>query len=171
MLDDGRLTDGHGRTVDFRNTVVVMTSNLGSQRIQELAGEENYDEMKAAVMEIVGQQFRPEFVNRIDDVVVFHPLEASHLRLIVDIQLKYLQLRLAERDMSLELDDAARDLLAEAGYDPVYGARPLKRALQQQVENPLAQRILHGDFEPGDVIRVTAASGELDFVKDTAEAA
>ena len=171
VLDDGRLTDGHGRTVDFRNTVVVMTSNLGSQRIQELAGEENYDEMKAAVMDIVGQQFRPEFVNRIDDVVVFHPLEESHLRLIVDIQLKYLQQRLAERDMSLELDDAARDLLAEAGYDPVYGARPLKRALQQQVENPLAQRILHGDFAPGDVIRATAAGSELDFVKDTAAAA
>ena len=171
VLDDGRLTDGHGRTVDFRNTVVVMTSNLGSQRIQELAGEENYDEMKAAVMDIVGRQFRPEFVNRIDDVVVFHPLQASHLRLIVDIQLQYLQQRLAERDMSLELDDTARDLLAEAGYDPVYGARPLKRALQQQVENPLAQRILHGDFGPGDVIRVTAADGELEFVKDTAGAA
>ena len=170
VLDDGRLTDGHGRTVDFRNTVVVMTSNLGSQRIQELAGEENYDEMKAAGMDIVGRQFRPEFVNRIDDVVVFHPLEEAHLRLIVDIQLKYLQQRLAERDMSLELDDAARDLLAEAGHDPVYGARPLKRALQQQVENPLAQRILHGDFAPGDVIRVTAA-GDLEFVKDTAAAA
>ena len=167
VLDDGRLTDGHGRTVDFRNTVVVMTSNLGSQRIQELAGEENYDEMKAAVMEIVGQQFRPEFVNRIDDVVVFHPLAAAHLRLIVDIQLRYLQQRLAERDMSLELDDGARDLLAEAGHDPVYGARPLKRALQQQVENPLAQRILNGDFAPGDLIRVTVVGGELDFAKDS----
>ena len=170
VLDDGRLTDGHGRTVDFRNTVVVMTSNLGSQRIQELAGEENYDEMKAAVMEIVGQQFRPEFVNRIDDVVVFHPLEESHLRLIVDIQLKYLQQRLAERDMSLVLDDAARDRLAKAGYDPVYGARPLKRALQQKVENPLAQRILNCEFAPGDTIRATAASDELDFVKDKAAA-
>ena len=171
VLDDGRLTDGHGRTVDFRNTVVVMTSNLGSQRIQELAGEENYDEMKAAVMEIVGHQFRPEFVNRIDDVVVFHPLDASLLRRIVDIQLKNLQQRLAERDMSLELDDAARELLAEAGYDSVYGARPLKRALQQQVENPLAQRILNGDFAPGDAIRVTVASGELDFIENTAAAA
>ena len=171
VLDDGRLTDGHGRTVDFRNAVVVMTSNLGSQRIQELAGEENYDEMKAAVMEIVGQQFRPEFVNRIDEVVVFHPLDASHLRLIVDIQLKYLQERLAERDMSLVLGDAARDRLADAGYDPVYGARPLKRALQQQVENPLAQRILNGEFAPGDTIRATAAGGDLVFVKDTAAAA
>ena len=171
VLDDGRLTDGHGRTVDFRNTVVVMTSNLGSQRIQELAGEDNYAEMKAAVMEIVGQQFRPEFVNRIDDVVVFHPLDASHLRRIVDIQLKYLQQRLAERDMALTLDDAAREQLAQAGYDPVYGARPLKRALQQQVENPLAQRILNGEFAPGDTIRATAEAGGLDFVKDAAAAA
>ena len=171
VLDDGRLTDGHGRTVDFRNTVVVMTSNLGSQRIQELAGEDNYAEMKAAVMEIVGRQFRPEFVNRIDDVVVFHPLDASHLRRIVDIQLKYLQQRLAERDMALTLDDAAREQLAQAGYDPVYGARPLKRALQQQVENPLAQRILNGEFAPGDTIRATAEAGRLDFVKDAAAAA
>ena len=171
VLDDGRLTDGHGRTVDFRNAVVVMTSNLGSQRIQELTGEENYDEMKAAVMKIVGQQFRPEFVNRIDEVVVFHPLDAGHLRLIVDIQLKYLQARLAERDMSLVLGDAARDRLADAGYDPVYGARPLKRALQQQVENPLAQRILNGEFAPGDTIRATASGGKLDFVKDSAAAA
>ena len=171
VLDDGRLTDGHGRTVDFRNTVVVMTSNLGSQRIQELAGEDNYAEMKAAVMEIVGQQFRPEFVNRIDDVVVFHPLDASHLRRIVDIQLKYLQQRLADRDMALTLDDAAREQLAQAGYDPVYGARPLKRALQQQVENPLAQRILNGEFAPGDTIRATAEAGGLDFVKDAAAAA
>ena len=171
VLDDGRLTDGHGRTVDFRNTVVVMTSNLGSQRIQELAGEDNYAEMKAAVMEIVGQQFRPEFVNRIDDVVVFHPLDASHLRRIVDIQLKYLQQRLAERDMALTLDDAAREQLARAGYDPVYGARPLKRALQQQVENPLAQRILNGEFAPGDTIRATAEAGGLDFVTDAAAAA
>ena len=166
VLDDGRLTDGHGRTVDFRNTVVVMTSNLGSQRIQELAGEENYDAMKAAVMEIVARQFRPEFVNRIDDVVVFHPLQAAHLRLIVDIQLRHLQRRLAERDMSLDLDNGARDLLAEAGYDPVYGARPLKRALQQQVENPLARRILNGDFAPGDTIRASAERGGLDFHKD-----
>ena len=171
VLDDGRLTDGHGRTVDFRNTVVVMTSNLGSQRIQELAGEDNYAEMKAAVMEIVGQQFRPEFVNRIDDVVVFHPLDASHLRRIVDIQLKYLQQRLAERDMALTLDDAAREQLARAGYDPVYGARPLKRALQQQVENPLAQRILNGEFAPGDTIRATAEAGGLDFVTDAAASA
>jgi ATP-dependent Clp protease ATP-binding subunit ClpB len=171
VLDDGRLTDGHGRTVDFRNTVVVMTSNLGSQRIQELAGEENYAAMKAAVMEIVTQQFRPEFVNRIDDVVVFHPLDAVHLRRIVDIQLGYLHARLAEREMSLTLDEAARAKLAEAGFDPVYGARPLKRAIQQQLENPLAQRILAGDFGPGDEIRVTVGGGGLQFGKGRAAAA
>jgi ATP-dependent Clp protease ATP-binding subunit ClpB len=163
VLDDGRLTDGHGRTVDFRNTVVIMTSNLGSQRIQELAGEENYARMKAEVMEIVGRHFRPEFVNRIDDVVVFHPLEAGHIRRIVDIQLEYLRRRLADRDIGLELEDAALDRLAEAGYDPVYGARPLRRAIQQQLENPLAERILRGDFAPGDTIRVTAEPEGLGF--------
>ena len=171
VLDDGRLTDGHGRTVDFRNTVVVMTSNLGSQRIQELSGEENYGAMKSAVMEIVAQRFRPEFLNRIDDVVVFHPLDVSHLLHIVDIQVGFLQQRLAERDMAFSLDAAAREHLAQAGYDPVYGARPLKRALQQHVENPLAQRILNGEFAPGDAIRATAGAGQLDFVKDAAAAA
>ena len=172
VLDDGRLTDGHGRTVDFRNTVVIMTSNLGSQRIQELAGEENYEAMKAAVMEVVTEQFRPEFINRIDDVVVFHPLDSAHLRKIVDIQLEYLRARLAERDMALSLDEGARDRLAAAGYDPVYGARPLKRAIQQQLENPLAQRILGGEFAPGDTIRVTVGADGLEFIKsDAAEAA
>ncbi len=165
VLDDGRLTDGQGRTVDFRNTVVIMTSNLGSQVIQELAGEANYDKMKAAVMEIVGQHFRPEFINRVDDVVVFHPLGREHIRSIVDIQLGHLRKRLAERDIGFELDDAARDLLGEAGFDPVYGARPLKRAIQHQLENPLAQRILRGEFGPGDVIAVGAADGQLTFAK------
>jgi ATP-dependent Clp protease ATP-binding subunit ClpB len=171
VLDDGRLTDGQGRTVDFRNTVIVMTSNLGSQRIQELAGEANYSQMKAEVMEIVGQHFRPEFINRVDDVVVFHPLEAEHIRRIVDIQLEYLRRRLGEREIALELDPAARDRLAQAGFDPVYGARPLKRAIQQQLENPLAQRILRGDFGPGDAIRVTVEGDALAFgkgVKDQA---
>ncbi len=168
VLDDGRLTDGQGRTVDFRNTVIVMTSNLGSQRIQELAGEENYERMKAAVMEVVAQHFRPEFVNRIDDVVVFHPLDALHLRKIVDIQLRYLSARLAERDIGLSLDEAARDRIAEAGFDPVYGARPLKRAIQQQLENPLAQRILGGEFGPGDVIHVSAGAEALSFSKGEA---
>ncbi len=170
VLDDGRLTDGQGRTVDFRNSVVIMTSNLGSQLIQELAGEANYDKMKAAVMEIVGQHFRPEFINRVDDVVVFHPLGKEHIRSIVDIQLGHLRKRLADRDIGFELDAAALDLLGEAGFDPVYGARPLKRAIQHQVENPLAQRILRGEFGPGDTVRVGASDGVLTFAK-RAEAA
>jgi len=163
VLDDGRLTDGHGRTVDFRNTVIVMTSNLGSNLIQEMAGEENYESMKNAVMEVVGTHFRPEFINRIDDLVVFHPLSREHIRKIVDIQLGYLHERLAERDIQIHLSDAARDKLAAAGFDPVYGARPLKRAIQQQVENPLAQEILSGKFSPGDVIEVGVDHDRLDF--------
>jgi ATP-dependent Clp protease ATP-binding subunit ClpB len=163
VLDDGRLTDGQGRTVDFRNAVVIMTSNLGSNVIQEMAGEANYDRMKAAVMEIVGQHFRPEFINRVDEVVVFHPLGREHIRRIVDIQLGYLRRRLADRDLALELDDAASDQLGEAGFDPVYGARPLKRAIQHQLENPLAQRILRGEFSAGDTIRVTVRDGALAF--------
>jgi ATP-dependent Clp protease ATP-binding subunit ClpB len=171
VLDDGRLTDGQGRTVDFRNTVIVMTSNLGSQRIQELAGAANYARMKAEVMEIVGQHFRPEFINRIDDVVVFHPLEQEHIRKIVDIQLEYLRRRLGEREIGLKLDATARDRLAQAGFDPVYGARPLKRAIQQQLENPLAQRILRGDFGPGEVIRVIVDGDGLGFTKAVEEQA
>ena len=163
VLDDGRLTDGHGRTVDFRNAVIVMTSNLGSQMIQDMAGEEQYDAMKTAVMGTLTQHFRPEFVNRIDDVVVFHPLGREHIRKIVDIQLGYLHERLAERDIRIRLSDAARDKLAEAGFDPVYGARPLKRAIQQQVENPLAQDILRGKFGPGDVVDVGVADERLEF--------
>jgi ATP-dependent Clp protease ATP-binding subunit ClpB len=165
VLDDGRLTDGQGRTVDFRNTVIIMTSNLGSQVIQEYAGEQNYAKMKSAVMEVVQQSFRPEFINRIDDIVVFHPLGTRQIRAIVDIQLQYLKKRLLERNMDLVLDDTARDLLGEAGFDPVYGARPLKRAIQQQIENPLAQRILQGEFVPGDRIRVSTQDGELGFAK------
>ena len=163
VLDDGRLTDGHGRTVDFRNTVIVMTSNLGSNLIQEMAGEENYDAMKNAVMDVVGTHFRPEFINRIDDLVVFHPLGREHIRKIVDIQLAYLHDRLADREISIRLSDAARDKLADAGFDPVYGARPLKRAIQQQVENPLAQEILQGRFKPGDVIEVGVDEDRLEF--------
>jgi ATP-dependent Clp protease ATP-binding subunit ClpB len=165
VLDDGRLTDGQGRTVDFRNAVIIMTSNLGSQVIQELAGEANYDKMKAAVMEIVGGHFRPEFINRVDETVVFHPLGKENIRRIVDIQVGYLKRRLADRDMELELDDAARDLLGEAGFDPVYGARPLKRAIQHQLENPLAQAILKGEFGPGDRVQVTVSDGQLAFEK------
>jgi ATP-dependent Clp protease ATP-binding subunit ClpB len=163
VLDDGRLTDGQGRTVDFRNTVIIMTSNLGSQVILEYAGEGNYQRMKSAVMEIVQKHFRPEFVNRIDDIVVFHPLGTPQIRAIVDIQLGYLRARLLERDMGLELDDQARDLIGEAGFDPVYGARPLKRAIQQQIENPLAQRILKGEFVPGSRIKASVRDGALTF--------
>ena len=163
VLDDGRLTDGHGRTVDFRNTVIVMTSNLGSQLIQEMAGEEHYQQMKAAVMEVVGQHFRPEFINRVDDVVVFHPLGREQIRAITDIQLGLLRKRLAERDIGLDISAAALDRLGEAGFDPVYGARPLKRAIQTQVENPLAQALLSGQFAPGDTVRVDADAGGLVF--------
>ena len=163
VLDDGRLTDGHGRTVDFRNAVIVMTSNLGSQVIQEMAGEEQYDNMKSVLMDSLSQHFRPEFINRIDDVVVFHPLGREHIRKIVDIQLGYLHDRLAERDIRISLSDEARDKLATAGFDPVYGARPLKRAIQQQVENPLAQEILKGKFRPGDTIEVGVAGEHLEF--------
>ncbi|MEE8108098.1 MAG: ATP-dependent chaperone ClpB, partial [Gammaproteobacteria bacterium] len=163
VLDDGRLTDGQGRTVDFRNAVIVMTSNLGSQRIQELSGEANYAQMKAEVLEILGQHFRPEFINRVDDIVVFHPLSREDIRAIVDIQVAHLAKRLGERDINLQLSDAASDRIANAGFDPVYGARPLKRAIQQQLENPLAQRILAGDFGPGTTIKVDAGKDGLSF--------
>lgn len=163
VLDDGRLTDGQGRTVDFRNTVIVMTSNLGSQIIQELAGEGNYDAMKSAVMEVVGGHFRPEFVNRIDDIVVFHPLGKGQIRAITDIQLESLRKRLADIDLKIEVSIPALDVLGEAGFDPVYGARPLKRVIQQRLENPLAQRILKGEFQPGSTIHVELEDGELNF--------
>ncbi|MGB5651275.1 MAG: ATP-dependent chaperone ClpB, partial [Sedimenticolaceae bacterium] len=163
VLDDGRLTDGQGRTVDFRNTVIVMTSNLGSDLIQTLSGEERYEEMKSAVMEVVGQHFRPEFINRIDEAVVFHPLGREQIRAITEIQIGYLHQRLADRDMGLEVSRGALDRLGEAGFDPVYGARPLKRAIQQQLENPLAQEILAGVFGAGDVIHVNVANDGLTF--------
>lgn len=163
VLDDGRLTDGQGRTIDFRNTVIIMTSNLGSHLIQEMAGEANYERMKAAVMEVVGQHFRPEFINRIDETVVFHPLDQSEIRKIADIQLNNLRQRLAARELGMQITDAALNLLAEAGFDPVYGARPLKRAIQQQVENPLAQQILGGKFMPNDTILIDVAEGKLTF--------
>jgi ATP-dependent Clp protease ATP-binding subunit ClpB len=171
VLDDGRLTDGHGRTVDFRNTVIAMTSNLGSQVVQEMAGEENYQRMKAAVMEIVGMQFRPEFVNRIDEVVVFHSLGREQIRAITSIQIDYLRRRLLERDVFLEVSDMALDRLGEAGFDPVYGARPLKRAIQQQLENPLAKRILGGDIGPGDTVRVDVEGDRLAFHRERRAAA
>ncbi|NBB93409.1 MAG: ATP-dependent chaperone ClpB [Gammaproteobacteria bacterium] len=167
VLDDGRLTDGHGRTVDFRNTVIVMTSNLGSDRIQSMA-DSDYQTMKSAVMEVVGQHFRPEFINRVDEIVVFHPLDRAQIREIAAIQIDYLRKRLADREIGFEISDAALDLLGEAGFDPVYGARPLKRAIQSRLENALAQKILAGEFAPGDAVRVDAADGELGFERAVA---
>ena len=166
VLDDGRLTDGQGRTVDFRNTVIVMTSNLGSHQIQELAGDDSaeaYTQMKAAVMGVVQAHFRPEFINRLDDIVVFHPLDKAQIKQIARIQLKGLEKRLGERGIRIELSDKAFDLLGNVGFDPVYGARPLKRAIQQQVENPLASAILAGDFGSGDTVHVDAEDGKLVF--------
>jgi ATP-dependent Clp protease ATP-binding subunit ClpB len=171
VLDDGRLTDGHGRTVDFRNTVIIMTSNMGSNVIQELAGEENYAKMKQAVMEIVGNHFRPELINRIDDIVVFHPLGRQDVHRIAAIQLRYLRDRLATRDLGLEFTDKALDKLAAAGFDPVYGARPLKRAIQNTIENPLAQEILAGKFSPGTVIVVDEKNGDFVFTNKQVDTA
>ncbi|WP_096087335.1 ATP-dependent chaperone ClpB [Agaribacterium haliotis] len=185
VLEDGRLTDGQGRTVDFRNTVVVMTSNLGSDAIQEITenkafdsisfdgsatsddvlNENRYEAMKAAVMNVVGTHFRPEFINRIDEAVVFHPLGESQIRGIATIQIDRLKARLAERDLQLQISDEAMDLIAEAGYDPVYGARPLKRAIQSLLENTLAERLLAGDFVAGDMIKVGLDAGQLSFTK------
>ena len=165
VLDDGRLTDGQGRTVDFRNTVIVMTSNLGSQVIQELAGEDQYARMKNAVLEIVQQHFRPEFINRLDELVVFHPLGKEHIRTIARLQTEGLAQRLRERDITLELSESALNLLGNYGYDPVYGARPLKRAVQSLIENPLAREILSGRFLPRDVIEAEAEGGRIVFRK------
>lgn len=166
VLDDGRLTDGQGRTVDFRNTVIVMTSNLGSHQIQELSGDDSaeaYTQMKAAVMGVVQAHFRPEFVNRLDDIVVFHPLDKAQIKQIARIQLQGLEKRLGERGLRIELSERALDLLGNIGFDPVYGARPLKRAIQAQLENPLAQRILSGQFVGGDTITVDTDGGQLVF--------
>lgn len=165
VLDDGRLTDGHGRTVDFRNTIIIMTSKLGSDRVQELAGED-YDTMRDAVMEVVRGHFRPEFINRVDDAVVFHALGHEHIRRIVDIQSQQLRERLAEREIGLELSDEALDWLGDTGFDPVYGARPLKRAIQQYLENGLAEKILGGEFGPGDTVVVKLDDDKLLFSKE-----
>ncbi len=165
VLDDGRLTDGQGRTVDFRNTVIVMTSNIGSDIIQELAGEALYPVMKAAVMERVGQHFRPEFINRIDEAVVFHPLAREQIRAISAIQIEFLRDRLQAKDIGFDISAAALDILGEAGFDPVYGARPMKRAIQQLLENPLSQELLAGHFVPGNTIKVTVDAEGLQFTK------
>ena len=163
VLDDGRLTDGQGRTVDFKNTVIVMTSNLGSDVIQMLAGEENYETMKSAVMDVVGAHFRPEFINRVDETVVFHPLAKNELAGIAGIQLELLNRRLAEHDLNLVLSAGVMDKLLEVGFDPVYGARPLKRTIQRLIENPLAESILAGKFAPGDAISGDLDAGEVVF--------
>ncbi|EOZ9443859.1 ATP-dependent chaperone ClpB, partial [Acinetobacter baumannii] len=165
VLDDGRLTDSQGRVVDFKNTVIVMTSNLGSQDVRELGEGATDDEVRTIVMNAVSQHFRPEFINRIDELVIFHSLKKAQIRGIADIQLDRLRSRLVDRDMSLTVDDSAFDLLIDAGFDPVYGARPLKRAIQQQVENTLAQKILSGDFVAGDTILVKGENGHLVFDK------
>lgn len=165
VLDDGRLTDGHGRTVDFRNTVIVMTSNLGSQLIQELTGKVDYTEIKNSVMGVVSQHFRPEFINRIDDIVMFKPLEKSEIRRITDIQVEHLKQRLKSQNIDLTINKEALEKLSEAGYDPVYGARPLKRTIRQMLENPLAEALLSGKFLPGETIKVIFKDGKFDFEK------
>ncbi|WP_186410042.1 AAA family ATPase, partial [Candidatus Propionivibrio aalborgensis] len=164
VLDDGRMTDGQGRTVDFKNTVIVMTSNLGSQMIQQMSGDD-YQVIKLAVMGEVKSYFRPEFINRIDEVVVFHALDEKHIKSIARIQLGYLEKRLAQLEMRVEIDDSAISEVAAAGFDPVFGARPLKRAIQSQLENPLAKAILEGSFGAGDTIRVSCQSGVMRFSK------
>ena len=163
VLDDGRLTDGQGRTVDFSNTVIVMTSNLGSQEIQTLDDVASYEDMKKAVMVEVAKHFRPEFINRIDEAVVFHSLGEEQIRSIAEVQLQHLRQRLAERDLRLRISDAALDLLGESGFDPVYGARPLKRAIQQELENPLAQALLQGRYASGDEILVDVSNGDIEL--------
>lgn len=165
VLDDGRLTDSQGRVIDFKNTVIVMTSNLGSQDVRELGEGASEEEMRSVVMSAVSHHFRPEFINRIDELVIFHSLKKSQIRGIADIQLERLRSRLAERDMSLTIDDTAFDLLIDAGFDPVYGARPLKRTIQSQVENTLAQKILSGEFQAGDNILIKGEHGHLEFDK------
>ncbi|HFE6153093.1 TPA: ATP-dependent chaperone ClpB [Legionella pneumophila] len=165
VMDDGRLTDGQGRTVDFRNTVIVMTSNLGSQLIQEMSSKFNYDEIKAAVMDLVSQHFRPEFINRIDESVVFHSLTKEQIAKIAAIQINYLHHRLKQQNITLEVTSEALSHLAEAGFDPVYGARPLKRTIQQKLENPLAQSLLTGKFKSGDTIIVSYKDGVMEFSK------
>ncbi|HET7844912.1 MAG TPA: AAA family ATPase, partial [Xanthomonadales bacterium] len=164
ILDDGRLTDSQGRTVDFRNTVIIMTSNIGSQYILEHANAD-WALVETQVTQAMRSHFKPEFLNRVDETIVFHQLGREHFHRIVDIQLEHLEARLRDREIGLEVDDAALDRLGESGFDPVYGARPLKRAIQSQIENPLAQRILAGEFRAGDTIRVHVDGGRLAFAK------
>jgi len=162
LLDDGRLTDGHGRTVDFRNTVVIMTSNIASALILGFKGQ-NYEKMKEEALDVLRQSFRPEFLNRVDEVVVFHPLTRDELRKIVDIQLIRLRQRLEERKIDLELTDRARDYLAEHGYDPSYGARPLKRIIQRELETALGRKLISGEIRDGSRVKVDAGNKGLEF--------
>jgi len=163
VLDDGRLTDGQGRTVNFKNTVIIMTSNIGSDIIQMYSDEDQYDKMKEKVMEEVGKHFKPEFINRIDDTVVFHSLKQEQIEQIAKIQIEGLRKRLADRDITLTVSDAALSLIASVGFDPVFGARPLKRAIQNNIENPLAQKILAGEYQAGSTVYIDAKDGELIF--------
>ena len=161
VLDDGRITDAQGHTVDFKNTIIIMTSNIGSQYILDVAGDEDqYEEMRSRVVEAMRSQFRPEFLNRVDEFIIFHGLQKSELRNIVKLQTLRLEQRLADRKMSLKLTDAAIDFIAEVGYDPVYGARPLKRAIQKELETAIAKAILRGDFHNGDTIFVDVGENE-----------
>jgi ATP-dependent Clp protease ATP-binding subunit ClpB len=168
VLDDGRLTDAQGRTVDFKNTVIIMTSNIGSQYVQQFAGNDDA-KAKELVLEALREHFPPEFINRVDEIIVFHLLTREHLQQIIDIQLRGLAKRLEERKIAIEFTDAAKDLLIEEGYDPVYGARPLKRTLQRRVLDPLALRVLQGDFKEGDTIVVDADGDHLVFRTGVAE--
>jgi ATP-dependent Clp protease ATP-binding subunit ClpB len=176
VLDDGRLTDGQGRTVDFKNTVVILTSNVGSAELALIEERRDLDEEKMdkalhdTAMAALRQQFRPEFLNRLDEIVVYRRLRRDQIRSIVDIQLGYLAAQLAERELKLELEPEAKDYLAQHGWDPQFGARPLKRAIQRHLEDPLAERLLAGDFRPGASVHVSVADGQLKFREEAAGA-
>jgi ATP-dependent Clp protease ATP-binding subunit ClpB len=164
ILDDGRVTDSQGRKVDFKNTIIIMTSNIGSQFILDVAGDNSqYEEMRSRVLDAMRSNFRPEFLNRIDEIIIFHPLDRSELREIVKLQVQRLEQRLSDRKMALKLSDAALDFLAEVGYDPVYGARPLKRAIQRELETQIAKAILRSEFTTGDTIFVDVENERLAF--------
>ncbi len=176
VLDDGRLTDGQGRTVDFRNTLIIMTSNLGAEYLVSLGENEDVDKVRDEVMGVVKASFRPEFLNRVDEVILFHRLRRQDMGQIVQIQLKRLEALLEDRKITLDLDDEAIEWLAEKGYDPAYGARPLKRVIQKELQDPLAERILLGDIHDGSLVKITAGSDRLNFrarggVAETEEAA
>jgi ATP-dependent Clp protease ATP-binding subunit ClpB len=166
ILDDGRLTDGHGRVVNFKNTVVIMTSNIGSQWIRDLAGKDE-EEMRVRVLEALNQHFRPEFLNRVDEIIIFHSLSKEDLVQIVDIQLRHLRDRLAEHKIALDVSDEVKRYLADEGYDPVYGARPLKRAIQRDIQDPLATEMLEGRFGDGDTVKAELRDGRIVFERES----